>query len=195
MGKRMHSDDIAVDIEKLFKLRLVAARFGEMDMARWWNTQGLLGKHGKIAISRGFPITHYFVQARIVFAVAQNRCSELFNPPGCVTLWNLPPEIQNRFDGRWQNWLDHAEKWEPFFKNLETIRKESLLRVMQELSLITQPQIDAADKLRRSAEGRAVLISGKHRLNDDLLTLLAAGFAKGETAKPAIPYIKSEVLS
>ena len=29
----------SVDFDRLLKLRLVVARFGEMDLAKWWNTR------------------------------------------------------------------------------------------------------------------------------------------------------------
>ncbi len=64
----------AIDYERLLKLRLVVARVGEMDLARWWNTQGLLGTRGKVVLARGFPHTHCFAQARVVFTVARARC-------------------------------------------------------------------------------------------------------------------------
>jgi len=32
-----------LDLTHLMRLRLVVARFGEMDVARWWNTRGMLG--------------------------------------------------------------------------------------------------------------------------------------------------------
>ena len=76
----------SIDLDRLFRLRLVVARVGEMDLARWWNTRGMLGRHGAMALKRGFPATHYFAQARVVFAVARARCQELFAPPGCMTL-------------------------------------------------------------------------------------------------------------
>jgi len=46
--------------------------------------------------------------------------------------------------------------------------------------------------MRRSAEGRAVPLSGTHRVDDDTITLLAAGFSRGEASKPAIPYARVE---
>ena len=61
-----------IDFDRLFKLRLVVARHGEMDRARWWNTQGVLGRRGGVVLRRGFPSTHRFVQARVVFEV---RCA------------------------------------------------------------------------------------------------------------------------
>ncbi len=48
----MPSDNSELDYERLLKLRLVVARVGEMDRARWWNTLGLLGRYGEIALSR-----------------------------------------------------------------------------------------------------------------------------------------------
>src|SRR4051812_16655081 len=111
----------ALDLERLFKLRLVVARTGEMDLARWWNTKGQLGRMGASVLRRGFPRTHHFAQARSVFAVAAHRCAELFDPPGCVTLWRLPEAVEEAFDARWEDWLDNAAEWAPFFAKLETL--------------------------------------------------------------------------
>jgi hypothetical protein len=69
-----------LDLDYLLKLRLVVARFGEMDLAKWWNTKGQLGRLGTAALRRGFPRTHRFAQARSDFAVATHRCAEIFKP-------------------------------------------------------------------------------------------------------------------
>ena len=179
-----------IDLEHLLKLRLVVARYGEMDSARWWNTQGMLGRYGAIAMRRGFPKTHHFAQARVVFAVASSRCEEVFSSPGCVTLWALPAELEDRFDAQWQGWLDQAADWAPVFGKLEANGGKDLLGMMQELELVTQGQVEAVGKLRRSAEGRAVAIAGMGELSDEALTLLAAAFSRGESGQPAIPYVK-----
>src|ERR1700729_1617905 len=110
-----------IDLERLFRLRLVMARFGEMDLARWWNTKGQLGRMGALALRRGFPRSHHFAQARSAFAVATHRCAEVFNPPGCVTLWNLPAAIEEELDARWEHWLEGAVDWAPFFGILERL--------------------------------------------------------------------------
>ena len=52
----MRLDPGVIDFKRLFKLRLVVARHGEMDAARWWNTQGMLGRRGALVLKRGFPI-------------------------------------------------------------------------------------------------------------------------------------------
>ena len=178
-----------IRFEHLFKLRLTVARFGEMDCARWWNTQGILGRYGTLALSRGFPRTHLFAQARIAFSVAARRCKEIYSHPTAHTLWQLPPEIEGRFQDKWLEWLDEADKWEPTFKSLEDIAGLGLLELLSKQGLITPEQMENAKKLRRSAEGRSVLISSAGSLNDDALTMLAAGFFRGETSKTAIPYL------
>ena len=181
-----------IDFKRLFKLRLVVARHGEMDAARWWNTQGVLGPRGVSVLKRGFPMTHPFAQARIVFEVARSRCHELFDPPGCMTLWSLPAAVEEQFQEHWQRWLDQPEDWMPMFQALENQSGVGLLEALAEFDLITAEQREAVGKLRRAAENRAVPISGTYLPEDDILTLLAAGFSRGEPGNPAIPYARLE---
>jgi len=182
----------ALDLERLFKLRLVVARHGEMDGAKWWNTKGMLGSRGAMVLERGFPATHHFAQARVVFAVAKSRCQELYDPPGSMTLWNLPAELEDQFEEQWQLWLDEGDKWKPIFEAVQDQEKGDLLKCLSTLDLITEAEAEAATKLRRSAENRAVKIDGTHQPTDELMTTLAAGFARGEQGSPAIPYAKLE---
>jgi hypothetical protein len=181
-----------IDLDRLLKLRLVVARFGEMDIARWWNSKGMLGRHGSVVLKRGFPATHFFAQARVVFEVARSRCREMFNPPGCMTLWNLPAEVEDTFNERWQTWLDDGDRWAPVFESLAAMQGGDLLKVMTGLDLLTPAQHEAVAKLRRSAEGRSLPIAGTQDATDGLVTLLAAGFARGEVGNPAIPYARTD---
>lgn len=179
-----------VDLKRLFKLRLVVARFGEMDLAKWWNTKGQLGRLGSTALRRGFPRTHYFAQARSVFAVAAHRCAEVFNPPGCVTLWRLPEAVEEEFDTRWEHWLDHANEWQPFFQKIESIDGSDLITTLRTFDLVTDRDVEAFSRLRRSAEGRAVPLPQMFSGGDSEVTLLALGFARGEVGALAVPYAK-----
>ena len=181
-----------VDLNLLFQLRLTVGRFGEMDIARWWNTRGLLGPNGAVVLKRGFPVTHYFAQAHIVFEVARRRTRELFHPPGCVTLWKLSAEVEDAFEERWQTWLDEDDRWAPVFESLAAMKDGDLLEQMIGLDLLSARQRDAAARLRRSAQGRAVSITGPRPVTDEVVTLLAAGFACGEVGNPAIPYARME---
>jgi hypothetical protein len=181
-----------IDFDRLLKLRLVVARHGEMDAAGWWNTKGILGRHGSLLLKRGFPSTHHFAQARIAFAVARSRCHELFDPPRCMNLWNLPANVEDQFEEHWQDWLDDADRWAPFFETLAGAGSQDLLTELTDFDLIGPEHLEAVGKLRRSAEGRSVPLSGTHRPEDAVITLLAAGFARGEKGSPAIPYARLE---
>jgi hypothetical protein len=180
-----------VDLDRLLKLRLVVARFGEMDLAKWWNTKGQLGRLGAAALKRGFPRSYCFAQARSVFAVAAYRCAEVFRPPGCVTLWHLPESTEEEFDARWERWLDNASDWDSFFVDLQTIQGNDLSAVLREFKLVNNEHLDAYGKLRRSSEGRAVPLPGLYAGNDADIALLALGFARGEPTSLAVPYART----
>jgi hypothetical protein len=180
----------AVDLDRLLKLRLVVARFGEMDLARWWNTRGQLGRLGAAALRRGFPRTHRFAQARSVFAVAAHRCAEVFDPPGCVTLWRLPEAIEEEFDVRWEHWVDNAADWTPFFEKVEGIQAGDLPSTLRGLDVVGDRDLEAYARLRRSAEGRAVPLPGVFSGTDADVALLALGFGRGEPSALAVPYAR-----
>jgi hypothetical protein len=173
------------------KLRLVVARFGEMDLARWWNTKGQLGRVGAMAVRRGFPRTHRFAQARAVFAVAARRCLEVYDPPRSVTLWRLSSSIEEGFDARWEHWLSEPEAWEPFFKKVEALPPGDLAAVLRDLELAGPADLEAAARLRRSAEGRAVALPFQFADLDAQVTQLALGFARGEPGELAVPFAAS----
>lgn len=178
----------SIDLELLMTLRLTVARFGEMDSAQWWNSKGQLGRRGATVLRRGFPRTHRFAQARSVFTLAAHRCDEIFNPPGCVTLWRLPAVVEDEFDACWERWLDHAESWLPFFERLESLNGDNLAVIMESLGLVDDQHVAVAARLRRSAEGRAVALPGAFSGTDDDLRLLALGFGRGEPRALAVPY-------
>jgi hypothetical protein len=180
-----------VDLERLLKLRIVVGRVGEMDRAKWWNTQGQLGPLGAAAIRRGFPRTHYFAQASSVFAVARHRCAEVFDPPGSITLWRLPIEVEDAFDARWGHWLDSAADWSDFFGRVAGIEGADLGQALQNLDLIDDHDLNALPGLKIAAEGRAVPIPGPFRGNDLDVTLLALGFSLGQTGALSVPYAEA----
>jgi hypothetical protein len=176
-----------ISVEYAFRLRLVVARVGEMDLARWWNTKGQLGSLGASVLSRGFPRTHRFAQARSVFAVAAHRCREVYQPPNAVTLWDLPAELEDDLNQRWEDWIDDAAEWEPFFKELERCSAD-LAHELTRLSLVKPSHVTEVGRLRRSAEQRAVAVPGEFVGSDDDLAMLALAFSRGESANPTVPY-------
>lgn len=179
-----------LDLDRLLKLRVLVARFGEMDLAKWWNTRGQLGRMGSLALRRGFPRTHHFAQARSVFAVAAHRCAEVFNPPQSVTLWNLPETLEEEFDAKWEYWLDAAADWGPFFEQVESIQETDLASLLRRFELLTGADLERFGRLRRSAEGRAVPLPDPFRGTDDDVTILALAFGRGEVGQLAVPYAR-----
>jgi len=177
----------SIDFDRLLKLRLVVARYGEMDLAKWWNTRGQLSRLGTAAIRRGFPRTHYFAQARSVFAVAAFRCREVFDPPDSVTLWYLRETVEEQFEAHWERWLDQADEWKPFFLKLETLKETELKTALQSFNLITDDESEFFSRLRRSAEGRAVPLPAPFTGTNQDVASLALGFARlGEDLGPAL---------
>ncbi len=184
-------DIVNLDLSHLIKLRLCVARFGEMDGAGWWNTQGILGKGGRAVLSRNFPVTHGFAQARIACSVAAVRCASVFAPPGCWTLWTVPAEIEDALARQWTGWCRLASDWTPFFDALMPRNTGDLLQHLSELKLIDDSTVKATASLRRSAEGKAVPLPGMGHTDIETLMLLAAGFSRGEKQKLAVPYIRA----
>ncbi|MES9819577.1 MAG: BrxE family protein [Candidatus Thiodiazotropha sp.] len=181
-----------INFDRLFKLRLIVARHGEMDGARWWNTNGILGRKGSLLMSRGLPKTHYFAQARLVFEVARARSAERFPAvPGCITLWSLPATVEEDFEAHWADWLDDGKAWADFFESLQAPAGD-LLDHLRTHDLLNLDQTEEVNRMRRSGEGRSVPLSGIRPVDNDTVTLLAAGFSRGETANPAIPYARVE---
>jgi hypothetical protein len=179
-----------IDFEKLLRLRTVVARFGELDVARWWNSNGQLGRMGAVVLRRGFPRTYRFAQARSVFAIAAQKCDELFNPPDCVTLWKLPGAIEEEFDARWERWLDEASNWNAFFDQVQTLSSTDLVQLLRTFELVSGADLGAYARLRRSPEGRAVPLPAVFGGTDADIALLALGFARGEPGALAVPYAR-----
>jgi hypothetical protein len=179
-----------IDLDRLLQLRLVVARFGEMDIAKWWNTTGQLGRWGTGALRRGFPRTHSFAQARSVFAVAAHRCAERFDAPDAVTLWRLPAALDEDFDARWEHWLDAAAGWRPFFEKIAALESSNLdlIETLRGFGLVSGQDVAACQKLRSAFEGRAVPLPNAFSGSAEDIALLALGFARGTIGSLAVPW-------
>lgn len=178
-----------INMEYLFKLRLVVARFGELDRAKWWNTQGQLGELGALALQRGLPRTHYFAQARSVFTVAAHRCSEITKLQNVVNLWQLPAVIEEEFDAGWDNWLNCAT-WQDFFARLKTLSGNDLLENLHSFGLALDVDAPKVVEWRKGIIGNAVLYPDLFSGSQYDLDCLAAGFAMGSVSSPLVPYMR-----
>lgn len=177
-----------LDLDLLFRLRLVVGRIGEMDNAGWWNIRGLLATNGAFVLGRGFPRTHLFAQARTVFAVASQRCRHVFTSDGVATLWHVHADVEDAFEDHWPLWIDRAEEWTAHFIQATELRGHDVLGALSDLGLADEAVLAAARKLRRSEAGNAIQLPSMP-LNNRALVLLAAGFAQAEPGRLAVPYL------
>jgi hypothetical protein len=107
-----------------------------------------------------------------------------------MTLWNLPAEIEDRFESQWPDWTERPDSWSSFFSELGAPQCPDLLEEADRLRLTDDQLLREARQLRRSAENRAVPVPGEHRANDRILGLLALGFFRGEPGALAVPYAR-----
>jgi len=175
------------ELDWLLKLRLVVARHGEQDLARWWNTTGQLSSRGASVLVRGFPRTHHFAQARSVFAAAEIRCAEVFGLAGAVTLWRLGDEVEEAFDQQWERWLDQAGEWSAFFERIAGSSANDLQTSLLDYALIDHSQINLLDELSIDPSGQSLRV-GDILPPREKVALLALGFSRGAAGRLVVPY-------
>ncbi len=180
-------EQLDFELDWLLKLRLVVARHGEQDVARWWNTTGQLSARGASVLGRGFPRTHHFAQARSVFAAAETRCAEVFGLAGAVTLWRLDDEVEEAFDQQWERWLDHADEWSPFFEGIAGGSAADLQTSLLDYALVDHSQINLLDELSIDSSGQSLRVGDNLPLRDTV-ALLASGFSRGAAGTLVVPY-------
>ncbi|MDA1054486.1 MAG: BrxE family protein [Planctomycetota bacterium] len=181
-----------IEITTIAKLRLVIARFGEMDRAKWWNTKGMLAHLGELAVSRGFIKTHLFARARAVFAVAAHRCDEVFNPPDAYTLWKLPADIEDQLEDAWSQWLEDPKPWAEFLEKLNEQSGDDLFETLRKFDLVSDQVVGQAKRLKRSNDSRSVRVPDVPEFDESTVALLAAAFSRGESGKLSVPYVQIE---
>ena len=181
-----------IDLNRLLKLRLVVARHGEMDRAGWWNTNGMLGRYGAIALSRGLPRTHRFAQARVVFNVAQVslpgalRCSRLGDP---LEASRRRSRISSTSTGKPGSVM--ATRGTRSSTSLADCRgTPTSLSELRDRDLLSDATAETIQALRRSAEGRAVPLPGEHAPRRRSDHAPRRRLLKGEQGAPAIPYAR-----
>jgi hypothetical protein len=126
-------------------------------------------------LSRGFPRTRGFVQARVAFAVARARCSELLDAPRVMTLWNLPASVEDQFEAAWHTWLDEPERWQDALQTVSEPAPTGILDRLRRFHLFTPTTSALVANVQASADGRTIPVPGKYEPNDEILTALARG--------------------
>jgi hypothetical protein len=132
------------------------------------------------------------ILSTVHFAVAAHRCAEVFDPRASWTLWRLPGEIEERFDARWEHWVDAASDWAPVFEQVAELQGTDVAAALQSMGLVGAGALDDLTRLRTSAEGRAVPMQTPFAGTDADITTLALGFALGRPGGLAVPYARAE---
>jgi len=163
-----------------------------MDIARWWNTKGVMGRLGATAISRGFSKTQALVRGRIVMEAAKQRCNEVFHAPGCITLWSFPPEIEDGIEQHLSTCPSEDSGLLTFLQELESIGNIDLGAILQSTGLVSADSLSKARSFSLSGDARTMAIPGTHSIDADTMALLAAGFTRGGTGQLVVPYTRLE---
>ena len=82
-------------------------------------------------------------------------------------------------------WLESP--WQPGFEEHAGWRRPDLLEAMSSVEPLTPGQLDVVGAFCRSAERAGCPIPGEHEISNDGITLLAAGFVRGEVGASAWP--------
>jgi len=179
---------VAIDLERLFRLRAAVGRFGEMDRAGWWNTQGVLGARGAAVYKRGLPETHFFARGRVVTAVAADRSRTVYPAGGVATLWSLPPAPERSLSFRERSWATNGsrEGWADFESTLIS-PPDDLTAWLSDLGLVDPDIAEEAAGLATEPGGKGVAIAAP--VTDRTIQLLALGHGRGAPKDLVVPFV------
>lgn len=181
---------VVIDLERLLRLRAAVGRFGEMDCAGWWNTQGVLGARGKAVYKRGLPQTHFLARVRVVSSVAEERSRSVYPAPGVATLWSLPPALERALSFQERAWATtgaEGDRWAEFEAAL-TSPSDDLLGWLAGLGLVAPGTAGKVASLAEAPGGKGIAVPGP--VNDEAAQLLAAAHSRGGPKNLAVPFIE-----
>jgi hypothetical protein len=184
-----------IDIPRLFKLRAAVGRFGEMDGAGWWNTQGVLGPRGAVVYKRGLPRTHFLARVRVVATVAAERSRTIYPSPGVATLWSLPPAIERALSFRERAWATNGSdtEWAEFEVAIVSPPTGDLSGWLVTLGLVDQVVEEQVAALASAPGGKGVTVPGP--VDDKAIQLLAAGHGRGAPRELVVPFVQDGLES
>ena len=123
--------------------------------------------------------------------MARQRCSEVLDLPSRVTLWRMTDGIEDAFEARWEDWLDAAPDWRPFFEAVARISSPDVNSALRGMGLVDEDDFavleDSEGRGRRTrCPGPGPVLGRAPRA----AALLALGFAKGAPSTLVVPYAR-----
>jgi hypothetical protein len=185
--------ELTIDLNRLFKLRAAVGRYGEMDAAGWWNTQGVLGSRGASVYKRSLPRTHLFARVRLVTHVARSRSSSIYPAPGVATLWSLPAELERSLSFEERAWATNGSEgeWAEFEAAVASSPNDDLGGWLTSLDLL-EPELAKRGSVLPLAPGeKGVEVPGP--VTDEAIQLLSAAHARGAQKNLVVPFIPGGV--
>jgi hypothetical protein len=181
---------VSIDLDGLFRLRAAVGRFGEMDSAGWWNTQGVLGSRGAAVYTRGLPQTQFLARVRVVSSVAADRSQTLYPADGVATLWNLPASLERALSFQERNWATSGanEAWSEFESTIAAPVDSSLVGWLVRLGLVESALADRVEALPIDPGGKGVAVPGP--VTDEAIQLLALGHSRGGPRHLIVPFVR-----
>jgi hypothetical protein len=180
---------VAIDLERLFRLRAAVGRFGEMDAAGWWNTRELLGGRGAAVYKRGLPETHFLARVRVVTAVAAERSRTIYPATGVATLWSLPPALERSLSFQERSWAMNGSRdaWADFAAAVQSPSGD-LPAWLSELGLVDEGVVEKASRIEPDPGGKGVPVPGP--VTNEAIQLLALGHGRGGAKNLLVPFIR-----
>ena len=178
-----------LDAGRLIRLRAAVGRFGEMDAAGWWNTQGVLGPRGAAVYKRGFPRTQFLARLHVVASVAGERSAALYPAPGVATLWKLPPALERTVTYREREWAssDKGGDWSEFETAIASPPPENLVKWLDDLGLIEPGTSSEIESLALVPGGAGIAVPGP--VGQHAVELLAAAHGRSKSRQLVVPFI------
>jgi hypothetical protein len=118
------------------------------------------------------------------------RYTQIFDPPGSVTLWRLTDPIEERLETVWEGWVDDAKSWRPFFERVATIRATDLSACLTDLDLVTADEVAATRSLKKSSDGRFMQMPDLFDGSRKSVAMLALAFGNGSPGNLMVPYAR-----
>jgi hypothetical protein len=181
---------VSIDLNRLFGLRAAVGRFGEMDHAGWWNTQGVLGARGAAVYTRGLPQTQFLARVRVVSSVAAERSRTLYPAGGVATLWNLPAPLERALSFQERSWATSgaSDEWADLESAIASPADSNLAGWLVGLGLVDAGVANRVAALRIDPGGKGVAVPGP--VTDEAVQLLALGHSRGGPKNLIVPFVR-----
>jgi hypothetical protein len=180
---------ISLNLDLLFRCRLIVGRYGEMDISRWWNTSGVLSDLGSKVAARGMPRTEFYGRARLLSAVASYRTREYFSPPGSSSLWLMPPSVEQALDEAMIGWAHESRSWPDVLVLLEYLKEKGLSQTLKNAGILTDATLDTVSNLKLGPDGKSVRLSDVISLTDETIRVLAGAFVHSKPGALLVPTV------